>query len=353
MIRSELQGLRALAVIFVITNHAFPNYLPGGFIGVDIFFVLSGYLITLMLLETSNKKFTTYLKDFYSRRIRRILPSALLVILVSTIASSLLLGPVVASDTARDGIWASLFLANIHFNNLSIDYFQSELPLPILQHYWSLAIEEQFYLIWPILLYVFLRKGLPIIVGIGLVTFASLIYSIIELINSAPTAYFGTLTRFWELGIGAILALRKIPQNRFISTTSLGLLILLAFIYSSQTQFPGVAALAVTTLTASFIATSTSNSTIAAQPFVYVGNISYLLYLWHWPILQISRLYTEVTGLITALLVTATFLMSILTHHLFEKPIRYSQLLTKSNKRTLFFGLFGTSITLLTMVSLR
>ena len=151
--RREIQGLRALAVLAVITNHLFPDLLPGGFLGVDIFFLLSGYLITSQLMELSALDNTRHsLLVFYARRIRRILPSALLVIWVSVFLAYRYLGPVVGNENLRDARWSTLFFANSHFNSLKVDYFGQGTSSPLLQHYWSLAVEEQFYIVWPILL---------------------------------------------------------------------------------------------------------------------------------------------------------------------------------------------------------
>lgn len=262
-----------------------------------------------------------------------------------------ILGPVVASDTARDGIWASLFLANVHFNKLSMDYFESGLPLPILQHYWSLAIEEQFYLVWPLFLYFLVKRRRSPRFAIGLVTLGSLLYSIIEVANGSLSAYFGTFTRLWELGVGAILAFTHFSSRRFISQISLGLLIVLGFVFSNQTPFPGIAAFVVVLLTAVFIGTSSLNSITSFPLLVYVGNISYLLYLWHWPVLQIARLYGDLSNDKTGILVLLTFVLSVITHHCFEKPIRYSRLLSNSLTMTFSFGISITALTLVIMVA--
>ena len=146
-IRPEIQGLRAIAVLLVIFGHAFPQVFSRGFVGVDIFFVISGYVITQMLIRNINQPFGEYLADFYSKRARRILPSALLVIILTISVTYRFLGSITGGDTAKDGIWAVLFLANFHFSSQAVDYFASAIPLPILQHYWSLSIEEQFYIV--------------------------------------------------------------------------------------------------------------------------------------------------------------------------------------------------------------
>ena len=148
--KREIQGLRAVAVLAVIINHTFPGLLPGGFIGVDIFFLISGFLITKQLLSLAkSERSLSALGIFYARRVKRILPSALLVIWVTIFLAFKYLGPVIGNETLRDGRWATIFFANFHFNSIKVDYFAQGVSAPLLQHYWSLAVEEQFYLFWP------------------------------------------------------------------------------------------------------------------------------------------------------------------------------------------------------------
>ena len=338
--RADIQGLRAIAVIAVIAHHAFPQVITGGFIGVDLFFVISGYLITQILIGDSSKKLRDYLADFYARRARRILPAALLVIIVSTFVTYLILGPVTGSDTARDGLWSSFFLANWHFNQLAIDYFNSALPLPILQHYWSLAIEEQFYLLWPIILFALIKFRVPPLFGIGSITVASLAYCVAN--NGSSASYFSTLTRVWELGAGSILALSNFHfPKRLWSNLSLLLFIALVFIYDQNTPFPGLPALWVVLIGVSLLMTSHTNGMLKNRALVYVGDLSFVLYLWHWPILQIARLdgWTSTTRIWIAL--GAIIALSIATHHAFENPIRYSQI---SSRLALALGVAGLTL---------
>ncbi|NBT16977.1 MAG: acyltransferase, partial [Chitinophagia bacterium] len=248
--RADIQGLRALAVLLVIAHHFFPKTITGGFFGVDIFFVISGYIITLTLNEQQRNSLRKSLLEFYARRVRRILPSALAVILLSVVFTYLLLGSITASDTAVDGIFAALFLANIHFNSSVVDYFASGLPQPILQHYWSLAIEEQL------------------------------------------TAYLSTLTRAWELGIGAIVALSKFRfSSSLLSYISLFFLIVLSTLYTPESDFPGLPALVIALLACVVIINSDSNRVLASKVMMWIGDRSYTLYLVHWSVFQIAFLY--------------------------------------------------------------
>ncbi len=338
--RSDIQGLRALAVLLVIAHHAFPEVVSGGFFGVDIFFVISGYIITQILLRDQNKPLSKLLINFYSRRIRRILPSALLIIAGTTVLTYEILGSVTGADTARDAFYAILFLANIHFNSLAIDYFTSGLPQPILQHYWSLAIEEQFYLIWPLLFAVSIkfRKALLLVSLISLVSFT---WSISEISSGSGLAYFSTLTRVWELGAGAALALTKRQfSSNLIGYLCLASLLILSIIFTPTTEFPGLPALLVIFLTVLILLFGCENRMLKSRPLIYLGDISFLLYLVHWPVLQIHKIYfgRDANLLEAGMLITFTLVFSSLVHKYFENPIRYSSTLSRKPVMTIVCG---------------
>lgn len=354
--RADIQGLRALAVLFVIFHHTFPDILSGGYFGVDIFFVISGFIITQVLLRDRAKPMSRFLIDFYARRVRRIFPSALLIILLASLGTYLLLGPITGSDTARDGIFASLFLANWHFNSISIDYFGSGLPSPILQHYWSLAVEEQFYLLWPIMLFYALRfKYLACIMVIA-ISVLSFLLALSEIKSGSGTAFFYTHTRIWELGFGAAIALLGlIWSSKLGSYLGLTALILLAFLFDSNSNFPGFSALLVVTLSSLVLISSENNKVLKSRIMVYLGDISYLLYLIHWPVLQIHKMYSgEASSLLgNFVLLSKVLLLSILVHKYFENPIRFASSLTSNSRRTLTAGLLGLSSTLIILSFLR
>ena len=222
--RDDIQGLRAVAVLLVVLNHAGVSFLRGGYIGVDVFFVLSGFLITGILLAGAVKRGHVSLVDFYSRRARRIVPAATLTLVVTTIVAYELLNYVRAKQTVWDSLWASLFAANIRFAHQGADYFSQGQPPSPVQHYWSLSVEEQFYFVWPTLLSLALfgfvlgrarrRRvgGTPMItkwavrrllIAIVVATIASLVWSIHETSTLPAAAYFSTFARVWELGLGA------------------------------------------------------------------------------------------------------------------------------------------------------
>jgi peptidoglycan/LPS O-acetylase OafA/YrhL len=344
--RREIQGLRALAVLAVITNHLFADFLPGGFLGVDIFFVLSGYLITGQLLELSTTgSLARNLLNFYARRIRRILPSALLVIWITIGLAYKYLGPVIGNETLRDGRWSTLFFANSHFNSLKIDYFGTGALSPLLQHYWSLAVEEQFYIVWPILLLLIVllfkagsRKILLAVLS------ATIVFSFISIftIEQALT-YFATQTRIWELGIGAILALIGSQQApKVMQWIALIILVGSLYLIDLDNQIPGFVILPILLSTATLLNVSDNRLKIILGNRVmhYLGDLSFVLYLWHWPIIELHRQLgtSELTTNDSLSLLVITLIMAVMTHHLIENPIRFSKYLANHPGVTVISG---------------
>jgi len=230
--RGDIQGLRAIAVLLVILSHAGVTALAGGFVGVDVFFVLSGFLITGVLVRQAERDGSVSIKDFYANRAKRILPAALLVLIASLLAAQHILSYSRAMDEARSTIWATFFAANWHFGLEGIDYFAQDRPTSDIQHFWSLAVEEQFYLVWPLLILVtFLvmrmatgqlangwqTKQIRRRVLFGLfaaITGASFAWSILETANNPEFAYFSTMTRAWELGAGGLLSVMGAKAGR-------------------------------------------------------------------------------------------------------------------------------------------
>jgi peptidoglycan/LPS O-acetylase OafA/YrhL len=368
--RNDIQGLRAVAVLLVALCHAKVGFLKGGFVGVDVFFVLSGFLITGLLLSGAAKGRSS-LVHFYMRRARRILPAATLTLIATDLVAYRLLNFVRAKQVMQDSISAALFTANIHFAHLGTNYFaQSQPPSPV-QHFWSLSVEEQFYLLWPTIALVALglglsrrrrqylghrlaslgialrapssvitetamRRLLAVVIVIGL---ASLVWSVYDTHTLPASAYFSTLTRAWELALGALLAIAS-PRLMRLSARSrmlagwLGLfgIIVASVMFSSSTPFPGYAALLPTIGAALVIGAGVANTELRAgaadmlalTPLRYVGDRSYTFYLWHWPVLVIAAQYMghELSMGASLLLLVAAFLLSIVTYGLFEHPIR-------------------------------
>lgn len=354
--RADIQGLRAVAVLLVILHHAFPDFLPGGFFGVDVFFVISGYIITQVLMRDIDKKWSSFFLEFYARRVRRILPSALLIIVTATLISYFFLGGITGDDTAVDGIYAALFAANIHFNNLAVDYFTSSLPQPILQHYWSLSIEEQFYFLWPLIFFITARYRKLALITVLSISTMSFVWALLEISKGSGVAYFSTQTRVWELGAGAALALiGKIRPHRLLSNLALLTLLMSAVVIKDGGDFPGGSALIVVTATAILIWTGTDNPSLSNKAMVYLGDLSYLLYLVHWPVLHIFNLYqgTPANLLESLTLLSLVFLLSIALHHGFENPIRYSNILMRKTSLTIWLGLTAIVITFLSLNLIR
>jgi peptidoglycan/LPS O-acetylase OafA/YrhL len=338
--RDDIQGLRAVAVLLVAFDHAGVPFLAGGYIGVDVFFVLSGFLITGILLAEFVDRGRISLPGFYLRRARRILPAAALTLVVTDIAAHHLLNVVRAREAVGDSIWSALFAANVHFARQGTDYFaQGQPPSPFL-HFWSLAVEEQFYLVWPSVLAVLLvlrfRRLLILVVAVGA---ASLVWSIHVTAASPATAYYSTFARAWELALGASLAvaaprLRRLPSPAGLALGWGGLLAIgyAAFAYSESTPFPGVAALvpaagAALLIVAGLAARPTAfdaGRVLAAAPLRYLGDRSYAFYLWHWPVLILAAEYAgrELSLGVKLGLLAFAFALSIASYGIVENPIR-------------------------------
>jgi peptidoglycan/LPS O-acetylase OafA/YrhL len=315
--RADIQGLRAVAVLLVVLAHAGVPHLQGGFIGVDVFFVLSGYLITGLLLGGSLS-----LGTFYVRRARRILPAAVLTLVVTDLVARHLLNFVRARDAVSDSLWAALFGANVHFAQQATDYFSQAQPPSPFQHFWTLSVEEQFYLVWPALLALLLvrrRVLLPAVVALGAV---SLAWSIYDTAASPVTAYFSTFARAWELALGAALAIWSPRAPEALGRLGLAAIGTAAVLYSSATPFPGYAALLPAVGAALVIAGRAH--WLTWSPLRYVGDRSYAFYLWHWPVLIIAAEYAghELSVGVNLVLLAGAFLLSIASYGLFENPIR-------------------------------
>lgn len=339
--RKDIQSLRAVAVLLVLFGHLFPKEIPGGFIGVDIFFVISGFVITRQMMKSFDENSFKFLLTFYSRRIGRILPTALLVIISTVFATNYLLGPVTGNQVKLEAGWATIFLSNFYFAHTATDYFALGIQASPLQNFWSLSIEEQFYLVWPTLFLLLMSKFVkdkfrPIF--IGSIIFISLFISIYQSIVMDAQIFFSSHSRVWELASGVALALYypklKLPRSAlylcFIFLLACGLFLNQSMFWPNLIAIPIV----VSTLVLLSIDPRTSGLKILESSILtYVGNLSYCMYLWHWPILIIVKGYVLNFGLKHSLLtIGLTLLFSVLTHHFFEKPIRYSSHLQNKSK---------------------
>ena len=342
-----------MAVLLVVLGHAGVWFLPGGFVGVDVFFVLSGFLITSLLLAEARAKGSVSLLDFYVRRARRLLPAAALTLVVTEIAAFFLLNFLRAREAVHDSLAAAVFASNFRFAAHEVDYFaEAEPPSPLL-HYWSLSVEEQFYFVWPLLLSIALFgvavkwrsrpaghwHGRRLLGVVAVLTTASLAWSIHATAALPAAAYFSPLTRAWELGIGATLAVsasavgRAPPVARVVmGWAGMAAIAYAAVAYSDSTPFPGSAALVPTIGTALAIVAGMGDRSprlavarlLEVRPMGIVGDRSYALYLWHWPVLVLAAQYVghELSVPVKLGLLVGAFLLSCASYKLVENPMR-------------------------------
>ncbi len=332
--RGDIQGLRAIAVLLVIGYHAFPTTVPGGYVGVDVFFVISGFLISGLLLREMERSDRIDLPRFYARRLRRLLPAALTVTLATLAAATVIASPLQLVEAFHDAAWSTVSLANVHFAMEPGGYFATGNPSYFL-HFWSLSVEEQFYLVWPLLIIIAARSrrkwGLPLALGVVIsVTFAASIH--LTAIQN-PQAYYSLGVRGWELGIGAGLAwltlhfpsrAGSIPRTSALLVGAVGVFGS-GFLYNAQTPFPGWTA-AVPTLGAALMiwagtgANSGPIGPVLGNPVArYVGDISYSLYLWHWPALIIGTQLLGSGRTVRLALVALTLVLAAASYHFIEQ----------------------------------
>lgn len=335
--RSEIDGLRAVAVIPVILFHAGYEIFSGGFVGVDVFFVISGYLITTILINEFNAG-TFNLVNFYKRRALRILPALVLVTLFCVPLAWLFLLPVQTVEFFQSVMSVATFSSNLLFWAQSGDYFDTSAELKPLLHTWSLAVEEQYYIIFPIILMLTWRFGRKIIIPLFIFLFCiSLLAAELMVSQSPSTAFYWLHMRGWELLIGSFAAfiLQKntvlIPRVGAEILSLVGVLAIFVpiFVYDSKTPFPGLAALAPTLGTFCVILFASNGTAVhrlfSLKPLVFVGLISYSLYLWHQPLFAFARHWhiAELPASFSALLILAAFILAYFTRILVEVPIRY------------------------------
>ena len=351
--RRDIQGLRALAVALVVAYHVRPEWVPGGFVGVDVFFVISGFLITRTLLAEAEADGRIVVPRFWARRIRRLLPAATTVIVVVLIGMTLF-SPIVQWPSILNQAMASAISGeNWYLAFQSVDYLHAAESAGPLQHFWSLSVEEQFYIVWP-----FLLMGLALLGGarrqrawrIGVLVLIAVffVWSIVETALSPSTAYFSTATRAWELLIGAALAcwggmLR--PSTRVANGLLVGGIVLIgvsAFLLDNSWPFPSWVALIPTLGAASAIASglgATRTRWLVAplewRPVTYLGDISYSLYLWHWPVIVFLLLqFTPAPRLplwAGAVAVVLSVALAALSTRFIEDPFRTGRFFHRGN----------------------
>lgn len=337
--RPEIDGLRAIAVLSVVLYHAGVGGFSGGYVGVDVFFVISGYLITSILL-TDLAAGTFSLRSFYERRARRILPPLLLVLSACIPAAWLWLTPAALAEFGASVGYACAFLANLFFYDHS-DYFDGEVALKPLAHTWSLAVEEQYYLAFPLLLWALRKAGRTAALGVMIaLALASLAYSEYMAEHEPQAAFYLLPARIWELLVGALVAYllagraarATVPPGRTLhEAAGIGGLLLIGFsvmVFDAETSFPGLSAVLPTIGTCLVIAaaapTTLVGRVLASAPFVLVGLVSYSTYLWHQPLLAFLRHATDAEpgSALTVTVAMASLLLGYLSWRFVEAPFR-------------------------------
>ena len=365
--RPDVQGLRAVAVGLVLLYHAGIPLTPGGFVGVDVFFVISGFLITSLLVDEFERTGRISLAGFYARRAKRLLPAAA-VVLAATVALTMAFVPRTRwGEIGGDIVASALYVVNWRLAERSVDYLAEDSEVSPVMHYWSLAVEEQFYLVWPILLLLVgwwarrrrrSQRGdassltAAMWIALAIVGLPSLAWSVHLTAHSPESAFFVTTTRMWELAIGAAMALAIFRLARLPRTVAVGIgwsgaaaILASGFIFSTGSEWPGYAAVLPTLGTAAVIAAGPAAGSagpvalLGTAPFQWLGGISYSLYLWHWPLLAIAAVQlgglSAIEGLLVAVL---SVIPAWLTLRLVEDPIRFSAAFSKIPRVTLAMG---------------
>jgi peptidoglycan/LPS O-acetylase OafA/YrhL len=343
-VRADIQALRAAAVLAVVLFHLWPGALPGGYVGVDVFFVISGFLITgqLVRLRAENR---LKLRNFWAARARRLLPVSLFVLAVSVALTLIWAPPTVQAQYLRSIIGSTLYVENWFLAADGVDYLAADNAPPIAQHYWSLSVEEQFYVVWPLLILAVVGRAafskssrVRLVLAIAAVSLASFVLSVALTVGSPPYAYFATPARFWEFGLGALLALS--PALRLGRSARVGLwsaawvgIAVSALLLDETTPFPGFAALLPTMAAAAIIATGPSTGVrwidraTQLRPVQWVGDQSYGIYLWHWPLIVIAPavIGPDVDFFERVLLLVITLVAAALSTRFVENPIRFGR----------------------------
>lgn len=345
-LRPEIQALRAYAVLVVLLYHLWPERLTGGFIGVDVFFVVSGYLITAHLVRELDTTSTIALARFWARRARRLLPASFAVLGATAVGVLILVPESLWQQFFREIGASAAYVVNWALAADAVDYLAADNVASPVQHYWSLSVEEQLYLVWPLLLLaaVAVARGprarrWALLSTVGLALIGSLLSSSITVANGAVDAYFVTPGRVWEFAAGAILALAAAPGTRFPDrVAAIGAwvgwigLVACALFWNSTTPFPGYGAVPIAVFTLLILASGTPavawapNAVVRWRPVQTLGDISYSTYLWHWPLIVLVPFATgrDLIASEKIAIIAVTLLLAWLTTRYVENPIRFA-----------------------------
>lgn len=345
--RRDIDGLRAIAVTLVVAFHTGIPFFEAGFVGVDVFFVLSGFLITGILVREADERGTVRLGRFYTRRLRRLLPASSLTVVVTLVASALLVSALSWKVLSRSAIAAAAYASNLYFGKEAGNYFAESSESNPLLHFWSLAVEEQFYIVWPLIIAGLARFG-PRVRTITLIaiTVASFVHSVMLANAASQWAYYSPLSRAWEFGAGGLLAI-ALPAGLAMKSAAArevlawgGLIIVgssLLFI-GPQTPFPGVAAIPTVAGTCLIIAAAVTERSplgfiLGSWPFQQLGALSYSWYLWHWPVLVIGTVTLGTTAPAVRLaLVGLSLPIAAASFYLLERPVRFAKPLVAAHR---------------------
>ena len=383
--RQDIEGLRAVAVVAVVLFHADVPGVGGGFVGVDVFFVISGFLITGLLWREVSTTGTVGLRRFYGARARRLLPASATVGVVTMIGSAVLLPPLQAQTVVIDGVASALYVSNYWFIAEGVNYFGGHLPPSPFQHYWSLGVEEQFYLVWPPLIIAtawLIRRvrrvrrrsdahvsssKRPYLVVLALVAAVSFALSLVITYVMPPAAFFSLPTRAWQLALGGLVALtagqwRRLPPRAAAITgwAGLGVILWVCTQLSATTPYPGTAALlpalgAVLVIGAGCAASSHGcGRALGVSPMRAIGRVSYSWYLWHWPVLLLTPVLLGhplgLPGRLAAALVSGA--LAVLTLRFIENPLRFAARVRRSALASLALGGAATAVAVAVGVAL-
>jgi len=351
----HIQGLRAIAVILVVLYHFWPGRLSGGYIGVDIFFVISGYLITGQLAREIERTGRIGLPSFWAKRVRRLLPASITVLVFCTLATLFVLPLSGLVDSLKEILASTFYFENWSLALGSVNYLASH-DASMVQHYWSLSLEEQFYVFWPLLLlaatwlgvrFFNRRRWLPMVGLVVVASIISLIMSVLYTHTNPAEAFFVTFTRVWEFGAGAVLAL--LPKWRprgawwpnILGYGGVLLILVTAYKYNAQTAFPGYMAILPVLGAAAIIASDRAKnwwdigSVLGGRPQRFIGDISYSVYLWHWPLIIIAPFVPGwgLEGWNRVVLFIVSFVLGWLTKKFIEDPTRNWNFLTRRKPR--------------------
>ncbi len=358
--RPDVEGLRGVAVLIVVLFHANLASLTGGFIGVDVFFVISGFLITGLLVREQGRSGTISLSAFYARRVRRLLPAAMVALVITLVAAMNLIGPLDRPAVANDGAAAALSVANIRFAMSAGDYFASvSAPSPFL-HFWSLGVEEQFYLVWPALILLVTRGAGAMAVrriGIALALVVAVAFAANLFLTDAAAnwAFYSLPTRAWQLGLGGLLAIGAPRITRALGPAvpvaawaGLASIVAASILYDSTLPYPGVASVLPTVATIALLAAGMDprgpGRLLAVEPVRLLGRLSYSLYLWHWPVLVLGPLAIGANpdAITSVALVGISLVAAYVSYRFVETPFRHGPPLVRSiPARTVTVGIAG------------